>query len=72
MKKILLARPSIFRVKDMHYAPTLLNQLADASNQTSSSVDGAVISTALNSILKEDYAKVTKELKKKIPLFQYL
>ncbi|NCP84800.1 MAG: hypothetical protein GW809_02245 [Bacteroidetes bacterium] len=70
MKKVLLARPSLFIVNDMRhllidssYVPTPIKHLNELQLQDFSKVGGAVISTALSSEVAEDYAQVAKAIK---------
>mgnify|MGYP000861487032 CR=1 FL=1 len=70
MKKVLLARPSLFIVKDMRhllvdssYEPTPIKHLNELKLHNFAQIGGAVISTALNSEVAEDYAQVAKSIK---------
>ena len=70
MKKVLLARPSVFIVNDMKHllttlgvAPTPIKNVNEITTHPSTELAGAVISTALNSEVPEDYAQVAKALK---------
>jgi len=70
MKKVLLARPSLFIVNDMRhllvdssYVPTPIKHINELQLHIFTQVGGAVISTALNSEVVEDYAQVAKALK---------
>lgn len=69
-KKVLLARPSVFIVNDMRrlltdlsFHPTPIKVLDEINLYQKSEVAGAVISTAIQSEVSEDYAQVAKALK---------
>lgn len=70
IKKVLLARPSVFIVNDMRrlltdlsFYPTPIKVLDEINLYQKSELVGAVISTAIQSEVKEDYAQVAKALK---------
>lgn len=73
-KKVLLARPSVFIVHEMKpfielcaYEPRPLKNLSNLPNLPESEIAGAVISTAINSDVKESLFEVTIEVKKHFP-----
>lgn len=66
-KKILLARPNSFIVTEMkkfisacNYTATPIADVSEFNNYNPSEIGGIVISTALNSSIKEEYAEVVK------------
>ncbi|MGL1887667.1 MAG: hypothetical protein OCD76_14215 [Reichenbachiella sp.] len=69
IKKVLLARPNPFIVnemqgfiKDCEFDPTPLHDLEQLSNYDRNEVAGIVISTAVNSTVKENFTETLKEV----------
>ncbi len=74
MKKVLLARPNSFIVKEMKrlvsdcgYLATPLGDLDELSEHDASEVGGVVISTALVSSVTADYGEVARVTLEKFP-----
>jgi hypothetical protein len=74
LKKVLLARPNVFIVKEMknfiteaNYEPIPIANVSELDNYNPSEIGGIVISTAITSTVNEDYQDLVKIVKDKFP-----
>lgn len=74
LKKVLLARPNVFIVKEMKnfiteakYEPIPIANVSELDNYNPSEIGGIVISTAITSTVNEDYQDLVKIVKDKFP-----